>query len=266
MRLSRAFIKRNLLEMLRDPLIYVFCVGFPAVMIVLFQVINRFTNGNTPVFEAASLIPGIMVFSFSFVMLIVSLLISKDKTSSFIVRLYTSPMRTADFIIGYAVPCFFVGLGQEVVCLLFGWVVTLITGGTYFSFGAALLLALEMLPALITNIFFGISIGSMLGDKSAPGICSVFISAAGILGGAWMPLDTMGGFETFCRCLPFYPSVYIGRVITGAVHTPTGPQPPAQYAFDSVAALGIIPVALFLVAGIVIAALAFRRCIKRGGN
>lgn len=262
MRTARAFIKRNILEILRDPLQYIFCLGFPVVMIVLFQVINKFTAGNTPVFDAPSLIPGIIMFSFTFVMLSVALLTSKDRTTAFLVRLYTSPMRTVDFVLGYTVPCLVIGVGQEIICIAFGWIVSLIVGGTYFSFGAALLLIVGMLPMLLICIFLGVLFGSVLNDKAAPGITSVIISAAGILGGAWMPLDAMGGFETFCRVLPFYPSVYIGRIITGAMHTPTGAEPPAVYAFDSVAALGLIPIAVVLVASVILAVVAFRHNMK----
>lgn len=257
MRRTAAFIKRNALEMLRDPIIYVFCLGFPVVMLALFQIINKYTAGNTPMFEAKSLVPGITVFSFTFVMLAVSLLVSKDKTSAFLVRLYTSPMRTFEYAAGYALPCFIVGVGQEVVCLFCGFIISLIVGGGYFSFGAAMLLMVAMLPALLICIFFGILFGSVLSEKSAPAIASVFISAAGILGGCWMPLDTMGGFETFCRCLPFYPSVYIGRVITGGTHA-TG----AQYTFDNVAKLAFIPVAVFLALGAALAIVAFKSNMK----
>ena len=249
-----AFAKRNSLEMLRDPVIYIFCLGFPVVMILLFQVINSFTAGQTPVFEAPSLIPGIMMFSFTFVMLLVSLLVSKDRTSAFLIRLYTSPMRTSDFVLGYTLPCFVVGIGQEIVCLLTGLFVSLATGGAYFGFSAAMLLMVEMLPMLLICIFLGVLFGSVLNDKSAPGITSVFITAAGLLGGAWMPLDTMGGFETFCRFLPFYPSVYIGRAITGGVHTVGA----APYAFDSVAALGVIPIVVFLTVALFLGLFAFK--------
>ncbi|MCM1439107.1 MAG: ABC transporter permease [Roseburia sp.] len=261
MRRTAAFVKRNTLEMLRDPLSYVFCLGFPVVMIVLFQVINKYTEGATPMFGATSLMPGIMMFSFTFVMLLVSLLVSKDRTTAFLVRLYTSPMKTWEYVSGYALPCFIVGVGQEVVCLLCGYIISLIVGGGFFSFGAAVLLMLEMMPMLIISIAFGIFFGSVLNDKSAPAISSVFISAAGILGGCWMPLDTMGGFETFCRFLPFYPSVYLGRVITGGTHAGVDPVSgvAAPYSFDTVAKLGFIPIAVFLVAGIALAIFSFRR-------
>ncbi len=259
MRMTNAFIKRNFLEMLRDPLSYVFSIGFPVVMIVLFNVIGKYVDGADGMFGAKTLVPGIIMFAFTFVMMLSSLLVSKDRASAFVIRLYTSPMKTADFVLGYTVPFFVVGIAQEVACLAFGGLITLITGGSFFSFGAALLLMLEMLPMLLICIFLGVFFGSVLNEKAAPGISSVFISAAGILGGAWMPLDTMGGFETFCRFLPFYPSVYIGRVITGALHSlpDTG-----VYRFDSVAALGIIPVAVFLVAFAALALVAFKSNMK----
>ena len=263
MKRTFAFVRRNLLEMLRDPLIYIFCLGFPVVMIVLFQVINRYTNGATPMFDAVSLVPAMMCFSFTFVMLLVSLLVSKDRTTAFLVRLYTSPMTTSDFVLGYTLPCLTVGVGQEAVCLFAGWITSLIMGGAYFSVGAAFLLMLEMLPMLLICIFGGVLFGSVLNDKSAPAISSVFISAAGILGGCWMPLDTMGGFETFCRVLPFYPTVYIGRVITGATHTPMGGDVGAPYVFDGVAELGLIPIFLFLAVTFSLALVAFKAGKKR---
>lgn len=251
------FTKRNFLEMLRDPLIYVFCLGFPLVMIILFNVIAHFT-GEMSTFEAPSLMPGMVMFSFSFLMLTESLLVSKDRTSAFILRLYTSPMKTYDYVLGYLIPCFAIGIIQEIVCIFVGYIVSLIVGGAFFSFGAALLLMVEMLPMLFTFLFLGILFGTVLNDKSGPGVTSVIITAAGILGGAWMPLDIMGGFETFCRFLPFYPTVYIGRVITGAYHTVAEPGvAPQVYAFDGTAALGFIPIFLYLAAAIALSLFAF---------
>lgn len=261
---TRAFIKRNVLEMLRDPIIYVFCIGFPVVMLILFQVINLYTAGETPMFEAKSLIPGITVFSFSFVALVMSLLVSKDRSSAFLIRLFASPMGVGDFILGYSVPCLAVGVVQEFVCIFSGWIIALAVGAEYFTFGACLLLALAELPMLLISVFIGIFFGSALGEKSAPGICSVFISASGILGGAWMPLDAMGGFESFCRFLPFYPSTYLGRVITGATHTlpDTMTGETIAYSFDIVAKLSLVAIAVYLVLSAVLALLFFNRATR----
>ena len=95
------FAGRNIKEMARDPVIYVFCVAFPVAMLILFVVINSFTNGTTPIFEFPSLLPGVITFSFSFIMLAECLLVSKDKTTSLLKRLYTSPMKKSDFVSGY---------------------------------------------------------------------------------------------------------------------------------------------------------------------
>jgi ABC-2 type transport system permease protein len=245
------FAKRNITEMLRDPLVYVFCLAFPVVMLALFFLIGHFAQGMAT-FTAPSLIPGIVMFSFSFVMLMTALLIASDRSSAFLMRLYASPISSFSFVVGYAVPSFLLGIVQEIVCIFFGFLLSLITGGGYFSFGSAVLLALEMLPVLGIFLFFGILFGCLFNEKSAPGLCSVIISSCGILGGAWMPLDTMGAFETFCRFLPFYPSVYIGRAITGASKT-LG----ELYAFDEVAALGWLPIILFLILGVILSVLSF---------
>ena len=85
MKKALLFTKRNLKEMVRDPLIYIFCAGFPIAMVLLFQIISHYSQDSKMVmFEVKSLIPGIMVFSYSVLMLMSSLLISKDKSTAFL--------------------------------------------------------------------------------------------------------------------------------------------------------------------------------------
>ncbi len=66
-----------------------------------------------------------------------------------------------------------------------------------------------------------------------------------------MPLDSMGGFEDFCCFLPFYPSVVLGRITTGAL-TSFG----EAYRMSGI---GIGSLCIFLVVSIVFSILAFRR-------
>ncbi len=247
------FYKRNLKELLRDPIIYIFCLGFPVVMFLLFFVINKFTSGNTPTFELRSLLPGIIVFSYSFVMLTLSLIVSKDKQTFFLKRLYSSPMKPYHFILGYFLVGIFIGLLQTIVCIITGFIISLISNDVFIGVESILLLIITQIPILITNIFLGILFGTIFNDKTAPGICSVFISIAGILGGCWMPIETMGAFESFCRFLPFYPSVYIGRIITNSTNA-LG----ITYSFSNVASLGLIPISLFMISSTVLAIIAFK--------
>lgn len=260
------FAKKNALEIARDPVLYIFCVAFPVLMLILFSVISSFTGDAVATFRLKSLMPGIMVFSLSFIMLLLSLEVSKDRSTAFILRLYSSPMRTSDFIIGYALPAVVVGIAQGAVCLLSGYVVSLITGEEYLSFGAAALLEVNSIPILLINVFIGIGIGAALNDKAAPGVTSVFITASGVLGGAWMPLDTMGGFETFCRFLPFYPAVYIGRIISGASHTITdfseGAPAFIPYEFDDKAVWAVVAIGVYLILSVAFALISFKAKMK----
>lgn len=54
-----------------------------------------------------------------FVSLFSGMLIAKDRTSSFLARLFASPMTAADFILGYSLPMLVVALAQSLVTFLF---------------------------------------------------------------------------------------------------------------------------------------------------
>ena len=248
------FYKRNLKEILRDPIIYIFCLGFPIAMLILFYIINNFSNGQTPIFEINSLLPAIIVFSYSFVMLTLAITVSKDRQTFFLKRLYSSPMKSYQFILGYSLVGTIIGFLQTIICIFTCFIISVISHMSFVAFGNLLLLVISQLPILIINIFLGILFGSILNDKSAPGICSIFISISGILGGCWMPIETMGGFETFCRFLPFYPSVYIGRIITNSTNA-LG----LTYTFNSIATLGLIPIFILMFDSIILTIVVFKK-------
>lgn len=248
------FFHRNLKEVLRDPIPYIFCLGFPIAMLALFNIINKYTGGNTPTFELPALLPGIIMFSYTFVMLTMALLVSKDRQTFFLKRLYSSPMNSYDFILGYALVGLLIGLLQTGVCVLSAFIISLITKVGFFSLEQILLLSASQLPLLITFVFLGILFGTIFNDKAAPGVTSVFISLTGILGGCWMPLESMGGFETFCRYLPFYPSVCLGRIVTGATDVFGN-----GYTFDGVTALGLLPIGVFLLASVLLTFFIFKK-------
>ena len=76
MRRMISFASRNIKELLRDPLSYIFCLGFPIVMLAAMTAINSMipidpTTGvkTMDIFETSKLTPGIAVFGMSFVML-----------------------------------------------------------------------------------------------------------------------------------------------------------------------------------------------------
>ena len=178
-------------------------------------------------------------------MLTLAIIVSKDKQTFFLKRLYSSPMKSYHFILGYSLVGLFIGLLQTGVCIITGFIISLISNIGFITIGNIVLLIISQLPILITNIFLGILFGTIFNDKSAPGICSVFISFSGILGGCWMP---------FCRFLPFYPSVYIGRIITNSTNA-LG----LAYSFDNIAILGLIPIFIFMFGSIILTIIAFKK-------
>ena len=94
-----AFGVRTAKEIIRDPLSVTFGLGFPVVLLLLLSAIQA----NVPVslFEIESLAPGIAVFGLAFMTLFSATLIAKDRESSFMSRLLTTPLTGVDFMIGY---------------------------------------------------------------------------------------------------------------------------------------------------------------------
>ena len=115
MRMMR-FAGRNTKEILRDKINLMFGLGFPLVVLFLLTAIQ--SNIPVSLFELSSLTPGIAVFGLSFVSLFSGMLIAKDRSSSFMVRLLASPLTASDFIAGYTLPLMPLAMGQTVVCFI----------------------------------------------------------------------------------------------------------------------------------------------------
>lgn len=208
-----AFAKRNIKELLRDPLSYIFCLAFPIVMLIIMTIINNSIPAEAmmTIFRIDNLCAGIAVFGLTFLMLFSTLLTSKDRSSSFLMRLYASPMTSVNFIAGYYIPLFVIAILQCVIT--FGVsVIIAVTQDVSISIGGILLAILSLIPTMLLFIGFGVFFGGKFSETAAPGLCSAIISAAAILGGIWMDIDSMGGgFAKLCKVLPFYHSVSIAR-------------------------------------------------------
>ena len=199
------FAYRNAKEILRDPLNLGFGLGFPIALLLLLFAIQR----SIPVslFEIDHLTPGISVFSLSFATLFCATVISKDRSSALLSRLYTSPMKPWDFIFGYTLPLLLLSLGQSAVCYL----VALCLG---LAPSVNILLALLfMLPASLLYVALGLLFGSILNDKQVGGVCGgLLTNLSGWLSGIWFDLALVGGtFQTIAYALPFVHAVDMER-------------------------------------------------------
>ncbi len=195
------FAKRNLKEILRDPINLIFGLGFPLILLLLLSAIQA----NVPVnlFEIDTLTPGIAVFGLSFITLFSATLVSKDRESALLQRLYTTPLTGLDFILGYMLPLLPVAVGQTVICYLFA-----IPLGLTVSINIVYAI-IGIVPMAIFNIALGLLCGSILGVKQVGGICGALLTnLSAWLSGVWFDLKLVGGFfEKLAGFLPFVHAV-----------------------------------------------------------
>lgn len=195
------FAVRNLKEILRDPINLGFGLGFPLILLLLLNTIQA----NVPVnlFEIDTLTPGVAVFGLQFMTLFSATLVSKDRESALLQRLYTTPLTGFDFIIGYMLPILPVALGQTVICFLFA-----ISLGLTVSVNMVYAV-MGIIPMAVFNIALGLLCGSILSVKQVGGICGALLTnLSAWLSGVWFDLKLAGGFfEKLARVLPFFHAV-----------------------------------------------------------
>ncbi len=201
------FASRNTKEILRDPLNLAFGLGFPLVLILLLSAIQA--NVPVPPFEIEHLTPGVTVFGLAFMSLFSATIIAKDRGSSLLQRLYTTPLTPADFILGYALPMIPISIAQCLIC----YGVALVLG---LDFTANILLAVVfVVPVALLYIGLGLLCGSVLNDKQVGGICGALLTnVSAWLSGVWFDLDLVGGaFKKIAYGLPFVHAVKMERAV-----------------------------------------------------
>ena len=199
------FAKRCGKDILRDPLNLLFGLGFPVVLLLLLSAIQA----NIPVelFAIESLAPGISVFGLSFLTLFSATLIARDRETALLQRLYTTPLKPADFILGYLLPMIPIALAQSAVCYL----VAIILGLPVTE--NILLAILALLPMAVFYISLGLLCGSVCNVKQVGGIYGALLTnLSAWLSGVWFDLELVGGvFQKIANALPFVHGVELER-------------------------------------------------------
>lgn len=188
--------KRNLQEIIRDPLSLAFTFAMPLVLEILFYLIF---HQLTPQFEMKYLAPGIVVFAQSFITLFTGLLIAVDRGSSFLTRLYVSKAKSFEFIFAYAFAVVPIIVAQSLLFFLIGGIIDPSIFGLGMLWG--------ILLSIVTSFLFialGILFGSICNEKSIGGVASIIIAGQSVLSGMWFPMEGLnGGMVAFMKCLPF---------------------------------------------------------------
>lgn len=236
------FAKRCAREMLRDPINLCFGLGFPLALLLLFSAMQA--NIPEEIFEIDTLTPGMTVFGLSFLTLFSATLVSRDRESAFLQRLYTTPMRAADFILGYMLPMLPMAIGQTAICYLFAVPLGLTVSEQI------IVAVLGSVPMAVFNIALGLLCGSIFGVKQVGGICGALLTnLSAWLSGVWFDLTLVGGvFERIAHLLPFYHGAQLQKTL---------------FVGDFEAAMGhLLPVLLYSVLLTVAAVLCFLRQMK----
>ena len=237
------FAKRCAKEILRDPLNLVFGLGFPIVLLLLLSAIQ--SNIPVSLFEIDRLTPGITVFGLSFMTLFSSTLLARDRESSFLQRLYTTPLKAGDFILGYMLPMIPIAAAQGIAC----YAVALALGlrvSLHIVYAV-----LMMIPISVFYIALGLLCGSLFNVKQVGGICGALLTnLSAWLSGVWFDLKLVGGFfEKIANALPFVHAVEMEKALFRGDLTLAGEH--------------ILPIALYSLGAAAVAVLCFLRQMKK---
>lgn len=204
-----AFAERTAKEILRDPLTLSFGIGFPVIILLLLSAIQA----NIPVsmFELQNLTPGITVFGLSFMTLFSAMLISKDRETAFLHRLFAAPLSAADFIFGYILPILPIAIVQCLICYAAAAMLGLeLTIGVLWA-------VLLIIPAALFFIGLGLLCGSVFSSKQVGGLCGALLTnLSAWLSGIWFDVELVGDwFKKTAQAFPFIHAVEIERAAFG---------------------------------------------------
>ena len=194
------FAKRNFKELIRDPLSLIFEIALPIFLLFIFQQFNI----PSEAYKLENFTPAIIIFGFSFITLFTATLVSKDRGSSLLIRLGTSPMKPSDYILGYIISLIPIIIIQDVLFFLVA-----ILLGLSFSVGIILTILVSIIISVLF-ITFGIFIGSLVSEKGAGGVGSIIVQLVCFTSGMYFPIDQVGVvFAKICEFLPFESSLNI---------------------------------------------------------
>lgn len=190
---SLALVRRNFIEVWRDPISLSLTIALPLGMLLVLQLLSDVDQ----FFSVTSLTPGVILFGFVMLMFSAALAMSRDRESELFSRLLTAPLRSSEFVTGYSLPYVPVAVIQALVLFAVALAIGLEVNG---NLG---LVALILAVISIMYIGLGMILGAVFSTKtvSFPYMAILLLT---IFGGAWMDLEAIGGgFQTVGDWFPF---------------------------------------------------------------
>jgi ABC-2 type transport system permease protein len=156
--------------------------------------------------------PGIAVYGLMILIATAAEIIAGDRERGFLSRMFTTPARPSDFILGYSLPFIPVLIVSALVYLGVGMALGLTIVG---SLGHAFLIFFLI---GLCGIGIGMIVGSLIKSESQAGISWLFIVPMAMISGAWFTVDRMpSALKSIADVLPFIHAIDAARtVINGA--------------------------------------------------
>jgi len=191
---SAELAKRNLREVWRDPLSLAIAIVLPVALLLVLQGIG---GDEAPFLTPTLLTPGITLFGFVMLMFSSAMILAKDRETALLPRLFTTPLRSSDFVSAYSVPYLLVAIVLGVVLFGIGGLLGLEING---SVG---LVAIILVAMAVFYIALGMILGALFNVAQVSGGYAVVLLLT-IFGGAWFDLEQIGGvFLALGNVLPF---------------------------------------------------------------
>jgi ABC-2 type transport system permease protein len=156
--------------------------------------------------------PGIAVYGLMILIATAAEIIAGDREKGFLLRMFTTPARPSDFILGYSLPFIPVLIVSALVYLGVGMALGLtVVGNLGHVFLIFFLIGL-------CAIGIGMIVGSLIKSESQAGISWLFIVPMAMMSGAWFTVERMpSALKSIAGVLPFIHAIDASRaVLNGA--------------------------------------------------
>ncbi|MEA1871900.1 MAG: ABC transporter permease [Chloroflexota bacterium] len=152
--------------------------------------------------------PGIAVFGLMILISTAAEIIAGDREKGFLSRMFTTPARPWDFILGYSLPFIPVLIVSTLIYLGVGMALGLtVVGNLGYAFLIFFLIGL-------CSIGIGMIVGSLVKSESQAGVSWIFIVPIAMISGAWFTVERMpSAIRSVAGALPFIHAIGASRAV-----------------------------------------------------
>jgi ABC-2 type transport system permease protein len=152
--------------------------------------------------------PGIAVFGLMILISTAAEIIAGDREKGFLSRMFTTPAKPWDFILGYALPFIPVLIVSSLIYLGVGMALGLtVVGNLGHAFLIFFLIGL-------CSIGIGMIVGSLVKSESQAGVSWLFVVPIAMISGAWFTVEFMpSALRSVAGTLPFIHAIDASRAV-----------------------------------------------------